>query len=87
LRFGRKPQPWRALVRETFVFNRLSAYLLRVSPEVILSCPPEIPTRVDLHPLRIFKMLTMAKSVLYTKIDEVARNGALLRINFGQRFS
>ena len=36
---------------------------------------------------RIFNNLQVAGSMLYRRPDEVARNGALQRINFGQRFS
>jgi hypothetical protein len=36
---------------------------------------------------RIINHLQVAEGMLYRQADEVARNGALQRINFGQRFS
>ncbi len=38
-------------------------------------------------PCRIFRWLELANRVLQLSADEVARNGAPLKINFGQRFS
>ena len=54
---------------------------------VNLSAGPEIPTVENSRPPCIFKVLEMANEVHLESADEVARNGALLRINFGQRFS
>jgi hypothetical protein len=34
-----------------------------------------------------FNELAMARRMLQESVDEVARNGALSKINFGQRFS
>src|SRR6266852_5163370 len=46
-----------------------------------------IPTRLGNFPARVFSRLRVAARMLCTKTDEVARNGALQRKNFGQRFS
>jgi len=48
---------------------------------------PAIPTSLNALCACTFMYLGMARRMQGGTIDEVARNGALLRINFGQRFS
>jgi hypothetical protein len=54
---------------------------------VILSGNAAIPTVYHAQTSRVFMDLWLARGVLLGDSDEVARNGALSRINFGQRFS
>jgi len=46
-----------------------------------------IPTRRSARVAPVFSRLAMAQGLQLGVTDEVARNGALSRINFGQRFS
>ena len=56
-------------------------------PHVNLACISANPTSADRPVCKSFQRFKIGKQGAKTNVDEVARNGALSRINFGQRFS
>jgi hypothetical protein len=68
-------------------FHRRMARLLPQSREVNLSGRRAIPTESKDGLPNVLKELRTACGMQYVRTDEVARNGALLENNFGQRFS
>ena len=76
---GRKPCP-------AGLFNILPARQLPHPIEVNLSRGREIPTGLQIQRTFILKGLQTAFHMLYTKTDEVARNGVLQRITSARGF-
>ena len=77
--------------RKHFIFTTFNRSLLRcravAEPDVNLSHCRQFLLCQTQSPAPIFRQLELANRVLQVSADEVARNGAPLKINFGQRFS
>jgi hypothetical protein len=77
--------------RKHFIFTTFNRSSLRcravAEPDVNLSHCRQFLLCQTQSPAPIFRQLELANRVLQVSADEVARNGAPLKINFGQRFS